>query len=109
MWRLSSCCIWKNSTHSVAWPIYLTVPYVPLVAVHQRLASNLHARTQLFLSFYRMEVPRIDRSVRIIDSLLKEFFPDLRDHFAAIGVRMDMFLIDWCAGITASSHPLTCV
>lgn len=48
-----------------------------------------------------MEVPRIDCSVRIIDSLLKEFFPDLRDHLAATGVRMDMFLIDWCVRTTA--------
>lgn len=44
-----------------------------------------------------MEVAKIDHSVRIIDVLLREFLPELRNHFAASNIRMDMFLIDWYA------------
>lgn len=54
-----------------------------------------------------MEVARIDHSVRIVDSLMREFFPDLRDHFAVTGVRMDMFLIDWCAIVIVTDQVLT--
>jgi len=60
----------------------------------------------LFLSFYRMEVARIDLSVRIIDNLLREFLPTLRDHFAACEIRLDMFLVDWVLTLFTKSLPL---
>ena len=94
--------------HSVASLTSSTDLYVSRLCVPSRPIEILTCVSlQLFLSFYRMEVARIDHSVRIVDSLMREFLPDLRDHFAATGVRMDMFLIDWCAVVIASGRMLT--
>ncbi len=67
----------------------------------------------MFLNFYRMDLiqvtlegldypqtdvtrSQINRAGTLLDALFKEILPKLHSHFVELGVRLEVFLMDWC-------------
>eukprot|EP00008_Paramoeba_atlantica_P003466 CAMPEP_0201483048 /NCGR_PEP_ID=MMETSP0151_2-20130828/7284_1 /ASSEMBLY_ACC=CAM_ASM_000257 /TAXON_ID=200890 /ORGANISM="Paramoeba atlantica, Strain 621/1 / CCAP 1560/9" /LENGTH=337 /DNA_ID=CAMNT_0047866007 /DNA_START=508 /DNA_END=1521 /DNA_ORIENTATION=- len=59
-----------------------------------------------FLTVYRMEEGEINTLLNVLESLLEEHVPSVHNHFRHLGIRLDIFSVDWFLTIFASSLPL---
>jgi len=60
-------------------------------------------------AFYRMDIPLIERYYETFHCLLKEFLPKVETHLMGLGIRPEMYLLDWILTVYAKSLSLDIV
>lgn len=75
--------------------------FIPDELIAFQCFASLMSRHICF-DLFRLDREQLMAHLRVFDKLLAITLPPLFQHFTKLGLRSDMFLVEWCVGLLAA-------